>query len=465
MKFPSRRRRPPEKKAVAASESSEIAIITIHGKKFVSGLFWQPLSRARAYMGEARELGKKHDWDIVAIRRGRARIQAGFVSKDRGALKGMYSLAASLAGVLGDRWIGAFAVDDQDRYAVVAVHEGTIVPGFDRVVHGFEEAKQLLMHGINLLDFGENVFAPQAFGVALQEHDLPSVLKPKLLRPEYKLKQLTFGLTKKEIGVLAVALLIAGVGIFAYGKWAEHQEAQRIAELQRQAELRRRALALLEEQSRKKQTVKALEHPWAHMPSALAFTSACKEASAATPLSIAGWVERDSSCVAGSVVVAYVRGQKGATVEAFHDAASSLKDWRVAVLDSSIEATITRDLSMPAAGDELLLDASAAKMRLASEVQGWGEDVAKLVSIVHRDISVPKPPPALPGQVTPAAPLPPEPTWQEFTFEFKTGLPPARHVERLKDLPGLRLTNITATLSQEEAKLEWTVKGDLYANR
>jgi len=102
-------------------------IVSINGNRFVSGLLWQALTRPRGYMKEAKEIGKREGLDIVAIRDTAEVKQAGFVSKADGAYKGMYSLAAALAGQLGDTWIGAFKLPD-DRYAMVAVDSGAIIP-------------------------------------------------------------------------------------------------------------------------------------------------------------------------------------------------------------------------------------------------------------------------------------------------------------------------------------------------
>ena len=54
-------------------------------------------------MKEARQYGREHQLDIVAIRRTPAIIQAGFVARSDEVTKGMYSLAATLAGQLGTR--------------------------------------------------------------------------------------------------------------------------------------------------------------------------------------------------------------------------------------------------------------------------------------------------------------------------------------------------------------------------
>src|SRR5260363_112678 len=89
----------------------KVKVLRVNGKPFVCGLFWQPLTRPRAYMKEAREIGKRESMEIVAIRRSTI-IQAGFVAKHQGALKGMISMAAALPGLLGPSWLGGFVLDD-----------------------------------------------------------------------------------------------------------------------------------------------------------------------------------------------------------------------------------------------------------------------------------------------------------------------------------------------------------------
>lgn len=53
------------------SRGPDVSILSYHGNKFVSGLFWRPLSSQRQYMKEARKLGKEGIWTSLpsAIRR------------------------------------------------------------------------------------------------------------------------------------------------------------------------------------------------------------------------------------------------------------------------------------------------------------------------------------------------------------------------------------------------------------
>ncbi|MEN7279298.1 type 4b pilus protein PilO2, partial [Pseudomonas aeruginosa] len=114
------------------SRGPDVSILSYHGNKFVSGLFWRPLSSQRQYMKEARKLGKEEHLDIVAIRHSPTVIQAGFVSKSQGAVKGMYSLASALSGQFEGDFLACWKVDE-DRYALVATLDGAIVPGQDLV--------------------------------------------------------------------------------------------------------------------------------------------------------------------------------------------------------------------------------------------------------------------------------------------------------------------------------------------
>src|SRR5260363_350262 len=92
----------------------KVKVLRVNGKPFVCGLFWQPLTRPREYM------------KIVAIRRSTI-IQAGFVAKHQGALKGMVSMAAALAGLLGPSWLGVFVLVDR-HYVLAAGNARPLVP-------------------------------------------------------------------------------------------------------------------------------------------------------------------------------------------------------------------------------------------------------------------------------------------------------------------------------------------------
>lgn len=129
-------------------EPGRVIVISAGGKSLVSGLYWQTLSQPQKVMKEAREIGKRDGMDIVAIRRLPTIIQAGFVRKQAGVQKGMFSLASIVADLLLrkegqstlDPLIAAFAVGD-GRFAIVAFKDGGVVPDSDVVFDTLAQAQ------------------------------------------------------------------------------------------------------------------------------------------------------------------------------------------------------------------------------------------------------------------------------------------------------------------------------------
>ena len=176
------------------SRGPDVSILSYHGNKFVSGLFWRPLSSQRQYMKEARKLGKEEHLDIVAIRHSPTVIQAGFVSKSQGAVKGMYSLASALSGQFEGDFLACWKVDE-DRYALVATLDGAIVPGQD-LVTTFDEARDrirklyarraskragLVPEGFDFPPRTSTLrnFAPKACGATTASGNSPSACPPE----------------------------------------------------------------------------------------------------------------------------------------------------------------------------------------------------------------------------------------------------------------------------------------------
>ncbi|MCT5320809.1 type 4b pilus protein PilO2, partial [Pseudomonas aeruginosa] len=171
------------------SRGPDVSILSYHGNKFVSGLFWRPLSSQRQYMKEARKLGKEEHLDIVAIRHSPTVIQAGFVSKSQGAVKGMYSLASALSGQFDGDFLACWKVDE-DRYALVATLDGAIVPGQDLVTtldEARDRVRKLSTRGVLR---NAQVFVPEGFDFPVKDFDIEELLAPKRLRRDYRLRQL-----------------------------------------------------------------------------------------------------------------------------------------------------------------------------------------------------------------------------------------------------------------------------------
>lgn len=439
------------------SSGGAVRIVAVNGRKFVSGLFWQPLTSPRSYMSEARTIGKKRNWDIVAIRKA-ARIQAGFVSKNAGVMKGMYSLAAALAGQLGDSWIGAFAVGN-DEYAVVAAHEGSIVPGYD-VVMGKEEALSLLKQGYQLFQYeNEQVFAPADFEFSQYEKDLESLLTPRTLKSEYRLKQLTFGLTKQELVMLGVSALVVLAGFYGWAEYKAYAQKKAREEAIRQEQLRRAALDRLNAKTRNKQGAEALRHPWAAMPGALDFVTACSAEIYALPLNIAGWQIDEAKCDAKALSATYKRKATGTTVRAFIEWAGERHDAPPVFTDDGDTATLTRPVKMMFGGDEKVAAADTVQNTFVSHFQA----VDVRLKLIEKKVALAPPVPG-PGQPAPAASAR-APDWRMFRYEFETPIAPDSLIDSLPDKNGVRITEMEMRFVEDDSSLKWTVTGELYASK
>jgi hypothetical protein len=434
--------------------------VEINGHGFVSNLFWQPLNNARSYMSEAKTFGKQNGWDIVAIRRG-TRIQAGFVDSGSRNLKGMYSLAASLASQLGDSWLGAFRLKD-GRYAVVGVHEMLICPGLDRLCSA-EEAKVLLTNANNTYPFdNESIFAPPELEFASQERDIYQVLASKSLRKDNKLKQLTFGMSGRQLATVGGGIaVLAALGI-GYLQWEAHREAQRQAQIAAAKAVVSKRLAELNAKARRQLELAALAHPWAVQPNPADFLAACAKRTDALPLSIAGWIFESAACAGGSVDATYVR-QPGGTVDGMRAAALEVLR-NPARFVGGDKALVALPIDVPVGGDDAIVGQDADMSAFLTHFQQLGLQP----DIEERPVKI-DPPKAPAGQPPIPAPVA---SWRQFHFTFDDAMQPANHFSQAGDgasslngIPGLRIESVKTTLNAADAILTWHIEGNIYARK
>nr|WP_035534231.1 type 4b pilus protein PilO2 [Paraburkholderia sacchari] len=411
-------------------------------------------------MAEAKAFGKQNGWDIVAIRRG-TRIQAGFVDSGSRNLKGMFSLAASLASVLGDSWLGAFRLKD-GRYAVVAVHEMLICPGVDRLCTTAEEARQMLTNAHNTYSFdAESIFAPPELEFASQDRDIYQVLSAKSIRKDNRLKQLTFGMSTRQLVTVGVGVLAVVGAIGSYMVWdAREQEAkERQLAIQRAAEKLR--LDQLNATARRKLEEAALAHPWAVQPNAVDFINACAKTTNALPLSVKGWTFSSADCSGSAIVVHFSRD--GGTVEDMRLAAPELFGVP-AVFNGGDEATITLGLSAPVGGDDVVATPDDDMSIFMTHFQ----QIGMTPTLEERPVKI-EPPKVPAGQPPMEAPIAP---WRQFHFSFDGPAQPVSHFSVGRDgtvsligIPGLRIDAVTTKLNAEDATLTWHVEGNIYAKK
>lgn len=430
----------------------DFSIVKINGKDFVSGLMWQPLSKPRAYMSEAREIGKRDDMDIVAIRLGLSMIQAGFVKKGNGVSKGMYSLASALAGqIQQESWIGVFLLPN-DQYALVAVHGGLIVPGCD-VVGGREEIFNLLREKDSqpkIMKF-DKAYHPDDFEYRGESLDIEDLLTPGALRKEYALKPLTFGLTRREMVIFGCAGVVALCVVVGYLQWTAHQEREAAREAARLEQVRLQKLAELNAQTGSNQTIQALEHPWATMPGVEDFLNACEGAINSQALSLGGWPFESALC--NRAIIEPVYSQKGTTFNDLIAAGQGRFPAPPELMDGGKRARFGDQIKLGAGGDDELVEFSVVQADFTSLMQRL-DLTATIVEVpVTQPVAA-----TLPG--ADQAPPPPAPDWRKYSFTLTSTYTP-KHIFSGLTLPGVRLAEMTVI--RTGTQLSWSLQGEIYA--
>ena len=429
-------------------ESAET--ITVNGKRFVAGLYWQTLQRPRAYLAEAREIGRRERMDIVAIRRGRV-LQAGFATQKTIGNGGAYSFAAALGGVFGDDWIAVFELDSS-TYAIAAAKNGAIIPGCD-AVGSRSEIDEILRTNYNLHQFAR-VICPRDFGFGAEEElQLADVLQPSKLKKEYRLRPLSKGVRREiVVGGLALLLLVgAAVGFVLY---KEHKkEEERIAAAAAAAAEAQR-LADLEKASGTKVAPIALTHPWAMQPIATEFIAACVATLHDLPLSLGGWLFDSASCTDASVQAVF-RREPGATVNGFLSRALELNYQGATVDDAGEQANVAVPfVPVKPGGDDALLPHAL----VADAVRSVLQSRQVTYSVVLKP--PPAPPPPLPGEEAP--PPPPAPDWKTSTLTSTSNVTPVDMLGGIERLPGLRV--LTIAVRRDVSTLEWSLTGEINGN-
>jgi|GEM_PF-759933 len=430
----------------------DINIITVNGYKMVTGLLWQPLNSPRNYMSEARSLGKKHNMDIVAVRTGR-HCQAGFVSKNNGVNKTMYSMAATLSGYLGDDWIGIFPIKSQDekkekKYVFIAVAEGSIVPGCDMVGDYADVLMKAEQTSIMFTDENPmDIYAPREFEqLGIKDfYELEELIVAANIKKEYRLRALQFGLSRDEwilVSLLFIIVIIAmSIGHLWYQK---KQEKQRLEEIRRQAELDE-----MQKRSREALLKTALAHPWAKTSKATDFIQRCNYSVDQLPLSIAGWVFSEAVCKPTGVEIKYTNTGVSTVNELMQELLA--QGVTAAIDENGNAASMTLPINVPAS-DESIAPVSERLNEFFSMFQEIG------LPINLQKQADPAPPvPTDPNQ----PPLPP-PDWASFHFTVDTEIEPNVIFKHENDT-GVRIERYTVKLDKN--RLVYGLEGNVYAKK
>lgn len=433
-----------------------VTVLPVNGRKFVVGLRWQALKSSVHYMREARQFGKDHGMDIVVIREGLV-TQGGFVSKKSGVTKDMYSAASVLTDALGQSWLAVFRLDD-DLYYLAAADKSAVIPDSD-IIGSEDRIRARMMELNSMFEFTDDqIIAPEAWSFGGVEKPLESLLTPQNVKKKHKLKQLTFGLSKKEWFRYSTAAIVLGaVGI---GAWTYFQFERR-AELARQAQIeaaRRAELARLDEDQRKQIASSSLTRPWTLKPRPTQMLTLCEEAIYSLPITIGGWVFQKSQCTPSKLDATYKRTTGATNVDFLREFARVFPGEEVpSDIKDDTEANFSIGMNMSAGGDDL--DRLQANIRNIFVAHFQRVDHTVKVGQVASQVITPA---FLPNGTPWPKNIPaPTPTWNTYAFVFDSADVPSNAMGGLPD-DGIRVAIVEATFKEGDTSFSWKTVGEIY---
>lgn len=424
--------------------------ITQIGKhKFISGLFWQSLSRPRDLWKEAGELAGKIDSDLIVLRKDHAMAQAGYAQTKDGARRGLHSLAAviskslALEGAYYDgrqqpvhNWLSAFKLPD-GMWMYCAVRDANFLPNGDfagskeevlerlhgdyglggwNVVIGDPELEECGFHNFSAKQIDSLIPRTRSGQIKVYAW---SALRPVGQRIAWR--------PLAAVGAIGAVLSIGG----ALG-WQHYQH-------KKQEEARARAIDAVRRNMLGNAAASLVPHPWPAMPPPRVSTRACLER--LHLIAPAGWQLNQYECKAGRANYSWSRG--GSNVGYLLEQVP-----RAAVDLSGDSASYSESLSLKPGSDEALLEADQLLRPLLAKFQ--------LLGLKPRIALRPPPPPPPPSPLTGNKETP-QPDWRTFSIAADlAGVPPADAAEILSQ-PGIRLDRLTYRAGA------WSIEGVIYA--
>lgn len=438
--------------------AEHIHVLTFHQRRFVVGLVWQTIRAQRNPMKEIRRVGKERGLDLVAVRQSDS-IQAGFAPKTRLKLRGAYSLTVALSSLLSECCIAVVPVgtgpDGVARYTLVGrLERGGIHPFSDQIYTGDELPQKVIDLKVELRGSRSNLDIP-VYGAlttpgVTRELDFGEVLAPASLKRQFRLRPLTWGMTRGQLttaGVIAV-IAIAGAAVWLHIEQQREEEERlaRLREIAHQAEVNR--------QARYKAALDGLKHPWTEEPSVSTFISHCREMLDKIPLSIEGWMTTNVMCMQDQVSVQSLRRTNSAATTAAYVAAVKKLFGVTAEFNfkNSSLTSFTLRQALPPEGDDPMVPAGERLMNFISLFQALNIDLG-VSSVPIKDIKQNKEGEKLPLQ-----------DWQSYAFSASTAITPEL-IFPGSQYTGIRLSSIAIDINTSSGSNSYKISGTLYGKR
>jgi hypothetical protein len=251
---------------------------TVKGKTYAVGMVWATPAEAGKIDASAKQAAKQQSADLICIRKP-ARMQFGLGSKATGHKAGMPPLASFLADLVEGNFVAGFELGDGSFY-IVAVREGQILSGTDRVYGTREEAIDNYHDLFMAMDWTQAI-APSGWAI---ENTGGITLEDLIVgRPKSKLQAVSSsGIILKAI----VVLVVLGLGYYGYSAYEQHQ-----ADLLEQQQEAAAAEAAREaaDAARKRGAFHMPSLTWEGRMVGIPLIAQCQDAILAAPISVPGW--------------------------------------------------------------------------------------------------------------------------------------------------------------------------------
>lgn len=397
-------------------------------------------------MKEVKAIGKRENLDVVAIRQNES-IQAGFAPKFTVPLKGKYSLAVSLVSLIPGKWLAVIPLNKDDLntdYIVMSSTGGLVMPWTDKIVSQ-AALEQEVADITSRLSKGEGeikVFGDKTFLWVTDEISLTDLLAVKNLKREFKLKPLTWGLTKKEKYSWLAFFILLIIAIYFFNHYLESKEnrARLIAEE------KQKLADDINKEARYKAALLSLKHPWVDKPSIQYFIQGCDKKIPEIPLSLGGWIPTQVNFFhdKAKVLFAQLEGSSVGTA----DFKSSVENQFPIMPSFNVKQTGAAVFFLPInnvpEGDDPLLPMSSQLDKLITLLQRH--------NVTFTLTEVP-PPEKKTDEQDIEHPLP---NWSEMNFSYDSIIAP-RMIFKDVDMSGMRITGISFLINQDSAEIKYKV--------
>lgn len=440
-------------------QEGRIHILHFHKRRFVVGLQWEPVRKSVNIMKEVRRIGKQRNLDVVALRKSDS-WQAGFAPKTKHKLRGSYSLIVSLASLLEGCCIAVIGLgagtDGNERYTLIGKTEKGGIHPFSDEIYSLEDIHQTVvdlkseLRGSNS-DLTIPVYGdPTVFSWVTDPLELNEILSPKNLSKDFKLKPLTLGMTKNQLLLLAITVVM----LIVVALFISHYQ-ERLAEQKRQIlALEQAKLEEINKKARYQAALDKFKHPWISSPAINQFLDSCSTLLDKVPLSLEGWVPTTIECHSDGMKVNLARPENSAvTTKNVVDAIKERYGVETEFFynqTSVVGFKIKNDVAPN--GDDPMLSINDQLVKAISLFQAVNVEATfnpvEIVDVKKNEY----------GEDLPIQ------DWQEYTFEVDTVVSPGLIFEK-DDFQGMRLYSITYMFDQTSKTVQYKMKGAIYGAR